>query len=1481
MRQKNTIPKRISILITAFLMVISLFHSLLIPVSAEGGTASDIEIIGDNQIYLGVGSEPVQLSYRLLPEDGDFSDEEVTFTYCYGSSYESGEAPIEVGEDGTVTALYAGWCNVEARIKNGSYVSWDISTYDQPESVSAETHYGRVGKQTSLSCSVEPYTAQDHPKEYAIADTSIATVDENGLITGISEGETEVTIKVGDAECTATVIILPGGNYASDIYSSDEGTDINISIGETRQLSYSLQPYSDYDQDRDPCADEVITWGVVGYHDEMKDSDNYVSVDQEGNVTGLQYGISRIRAVLTNQKYLDYRVNVVADPTGISFQQEEYYLPYEEGTYYWVDDLRRYLTIEPDAASLATVVFEPSDPDIMYQEYDYFIINKPGDVELTATTENGLSASTTLHFVEGNYIRNIEIDDVTMSENSTYEIEPVIESYTGDISDDEITYTLSSDDVIRIDGNTITALKGGNVRVEAVTKLGCQTSFRVSVVSEPKNIFFYENSVVITERTQKNLSLIFYPSTASGSHVEWNIDNEDVAELVTADTGSNYVLINAKKAGTTKLTATTDNGLSASVNIIVPEGEYAETISHTDSDMSMYKQVVLEAGESRQLDYVLEPAAPKDEKVKWHLIDYSGTGAISVDDSGTVTANGYGSAYVSAKITNGRTIRFIVRCDSPVDSLKPKGSPVRIALNNSVSINDLIEFEAESFNVSGFTGTIDDPTVLNVSGVSYWGVNIGTTTVHISGGGKSTDVEVEVYKPVAPAEMTIPQEKISLYVGYRMYLDVGYQPATADRSTTWTVDDPSILTVRQSKVPGVSQAYIEGKTAGTAVITVASIANPSITRQIRVTVTEGQQKIREEDVNYNIHLWDFENMAAYPCYPEDENKDSYLIFTNRNYGFSLHYVYDSKEQILSEMLGGANIDKQMEQSGFLQNRSGTGDGIEGEVWYSTMFTATKAGEMTLEIYPGKTIQIIAVDTAVTAPTVNAGDSVSEDVRTALKSITDLGIKNELITDVDYEQICESAGVTAEKINALDAEGKKVVIQTHFEIVASEMEKSETDASITLNIKPVYQIVILPKDADNTAASTEKPLAEGIAEMNDSISMDIPTGSLFDGLQTEKVYITHTKSDGRVFQYEGLLKNGKVSFVDPNGFSTFVISGRDRAAAKISGIGYLTIEDAVNAIASNQTLTITDQAEDGTVVTISKAVTFILNNEAGKTIEFKAGRGFALTVDGNVYTVVRDGIAVESVKLDQNSLKTGVGRTETLNAVIEPADATNQKMLWESDNTDVAEVDENGNITAKKVGKAEITVMTEDGNHKDTCEVSVLFDDVTSPDQYYYDAVYWAVENGITQGNGPTLFAPGNFCKRYHFVLFLWREEGCPKPTLKENPFKDVHEDDVYYDAVMWAVEKGITTGIRPDTFAPKDTLTRGQVVTFLYRAAGKPPVTTTANPFKDVGSDKYYYTPVLWAVENKITTGVKPDQFQPIATCTRGQTVVFMHRQFK
>ena len=171
--------------------------------------------------------------------------------------------------------------------------------------------------------------------------------------------------------------------------------------------------------------------------------------------------------------------------------------------------------------------------------------------------------------------------------------------------------------------------------------------------------------------------------------------------------------------------------------------------------------------------------------------------------------------------------------------------------------------------------------------------------------------------------------------------------------------------------------------------------------------------------------------------------------------------------------------------------------------------------------------------------------------------------------------------------------------------------------------------------------------------------------------------------------------------------------------------------------------------------------------------------------------------------------------------------------------------------------------------------AVSFRDVNQSD-YYYDAVQWAVEKGITEGTSATTFSPDASCTRAQMVTFLYRAAGSPAPKSTVNPFKDVSSSDYYYNAVLWAIENGITTGVSADRFAPGATVSRAQTVTFLYRANGSPAASGAS--FSDVAADEYYANAVAWAVRSGITTGTGNGKFSPNADCTRGQIVTLLYR---
>ena len=255
-----------------------------------------------------------------------------------------------------------------------------------------------------------------------------------------------------------------------------------------------------------------------------------------------------------------------------------------------------------------------------------------------------------------------------------------------------------------------------------------------------------------------------------------------------------------------------------------------------------------------------------------------------------------------------------------------------------------------------------------------------------------------------------------------------------------------------------------------------------------------------------------------------------------------------------------------------------------------------------------------------------------------------------------------------------------------------------------------------------------------------------------------------------------------------------------------------------------------------------------SNYSYYTIKATAGAGGSISPSGNVsvregqdqtFTITPDkGYAVANVKIDGKSI--GAVKSYTFENV-------------------------------RRTHTIEVIFMKANGNP----QTGVFVDVATG--SYYEDAVDWAVENGITKGTDDTHFSPDGICTRAQAVTFLWRTAGSPKPETRAMPFTDVPAGNYYYDAVLWAVENGITKGTSETRFSPDMTCSRAQIVAFLWRSE-KSPAAGTANPFADVKSTVYYADAVLWAVREDITKGTTNTTFSPDADCTRAQIVTFLWR---
>ena len=484
----------------------------------------------------------------------------------------------------------------------------------------------------------------------------------------------------------------------------------------------------------------------------------------------------------------------------------------------------------------------------------------------------------------------------------------------------------------------------------------------------------------------------------------------------------------------------------------------------------------------------------------------------------------------------------------------------------------------------------------------------------------------------------------------------------------------------------------------------------------------------------------------------------------------------------------------------------------------------------------------------------------------------------------------------------------IVVQPYLDVTVTDVKQTGSDESksttLTLDITPMYKKVattapvttdpnaeiVLKTEGGKTQNAVELLNQGGKLTITESTKVSVP---LPENLLTgDTAYIVHTKDNGRSYVYTGTIKGNVLTFTSKHGFSTFTISMEDPTAAKIGNTSYPTLQDAL------------DEASDGAEIVLKKDdLSGKLTTTKTVTLKNSTGGEITVTINGTPYTIAADG--TQSISYTRPSGGSGSGSGSSGDYIVSVDKTTHGKVTVSPSRADKGDTVtitvkpdkgyELDGLTVTDKNGDEIKLTEKDDNKytfkmpgsKVTVEASFKlieaepenpFTDISKSD-YFYDAVLWAVENGVTNGTSAATFSPDLACTRAQMVTFLWRAAGSPAPTSTTSPFTDVSADAYYYDAVLWAAEKGITTGTTATTFSPDAVLTRSQTVTILWRANGSPAV--SGNSFGDVAAEAYYADAVAWAVKEGVTSGTGGNSFSPDAPCTRAQIVTFLYRALK
>ena len=422
-------------------------------------------------------------------------------------------------------------------------------------------------------------------------------------------------------------------------------------------------------------------------------------------------------------------------------------------------------------------------------------------------------------------------------------------------------------------------------------------------------------------------------------------------------------------------------------------------------------------------------------------------------------------------------------------------------------------------------------------------------------------------------------------------------------------------------------------------------------------------------------------------------------------------------------------------------------------------------------------------------------------------------------------------------------------------------------------KPAITTVALP-DGKVGDAYSQTLAATG----TNPIAWSIETGNLPDGLTLVGDTIKGTPSKAGDFKFTVKATNGggsdtkeltiKVADAEAAKYHNVTLSGAGTGA---TGAGSHAAGTTVNIYAGTKSgYTFNGWTSDDVTVlsASSKNASFVMPN---KDVTVKANwvyNGGGSSGGGYTYYTIKATAGVNGSISPTGNVSVREGRDQTFTITPNKGYAV-AKVLIDSKNVGAVKSYTFENV--KKNHTIEVVFMKASGNPQ-----TGVFVDVPEG-SYYEEAVNWAVEKGITTGTDATHFSPNGICTRAQAVTFLWRAAGSPAAKSAVMPFTDVKAGSYYYDAVLWAVENGITKGTSDTMFSPDATCSRAQIVTFLWRSQ-KSPAAGTANPFTDVKASAYYADAVLWAVKEDVTKGTTNTTFSPDANCTRAQIVTFIWR---
>lgn len=1227
------------------------------------------------QITINEGDEET-LTATVLPEDAENKN----------IVWESSNQEVATVENGKVSALTKGEATIYAKSQdNESVIAQCVVTVTKPvTAVSLDKESGvlYVGQEETLTASVLPQDASCKDILWSSSDNEVATV-EDGKITALKRGNATITATTVDGGFSAEYS-LEVKQAATEIVFESESAE--IVKGDSKTLSVSVLPEN--------TNDKTLSWSS---------SNSEIATVENGVVTAHKSGTATITATAVDGGAFASILLVVTEPaTKVEILGEAPVL--------WVGESATLSAkVEPETATYKDVTWQSNNESVATVDENGTVSAISDGVATITAVSHCKKASDSMTVTVRQQATSVEIsktsvsiDENGQSENGTYQLSANVLPSNAHFKG--ITWTSENDEIATVSSSgLVTAISKGETYIVATSEdTKASVKCLVKVVRLVTDIEISQSEITVEKGKTAELSAVVTPSDATDTSVRWISENENIA---TVDENG---LVTAVGAGKTRITAISSNEdvkASCLVNVEV----YSESISLDKTETEVW------VGDEFDFIVSFNPDDVTNKNIIWSTDNDL---VLGIGENGKFIALKGGEAIVKAKTEDtGKEAQCNVKVSVKEEKVELSQNSLVIEKGEKETLTAVVSPENATYKDVEYSSSNDSVAAVNQNGeVSAVAVGQAVITVKTKKHGKTDSCTVNVIQK--PTAIVVSQTKISLDENEQKDVSATFTPAdTTEKDLIWQSSEPSVATVENGKIKALSK--------GTAIITVRSAADESVKAEIEVTVIRRVTAIEIAKIEKTVYVGK-PSAIEYNLLPADVT-DKKVNWTSSDEEI---LTVDENGNITAKKCGMATVFAQTSDGGFMDFCLVTVvDEIESIALDKASLSLEKKGTYKLKatVAPKDAVlddvkwiseneEIATVENGLVTAKENGGKVVIKAVSKTDSNVfasCEVTVIEHVSTFTLSESSLEMRKGESETIEAIilpsDATDKSVSWRSDNEAVATV----DSQGKVTAVSSGSANIVAVTKDGQKEASCAIKVFRE-IEEL--SLSAEKLTVKNADEFQLTVNALPSENDETISFESSDISvltvdSNGKVTAIAGGTADIIATSSISEKRARIT----ITVLQSVVSVSFNEE---EYQFYTGNKVALSysiepatasnKKVSFRSSNEAVVKID-EVGNLNCIAKGESIITVItQDGEktaqcvvkvlqAPSEVELNVSEITLGVGKSMVLTASALPSDSVDvQKMTWKSDNTSVAEVDQNGKVTAKSKGVAKITVTTWNG-----------------------------------------------------------------------------------------------------------------------------------------------------------------------------------------